>query len=226
MRDFSRHLHDINSTGAMCLDGSPAGIYFSKGYGDGINKTVMFFNGGGWCYGQNPHEVKESCYNRTFTRYGTTNVSVIPEWTDVNGGPDNCFSGYSDDNINTYNWNRFWIIYCDGTGHQGYIEETQVVNGKNIYFRGWNNTMAHLNFIFSLMPPELTDSFMVTGCSAGGLAVITWLDTIAGMIHARNPAVKVFGLADSGFFVDYPAYKSGNYEYTGNIKAVVELANK
>jgi len=155
----------------------------------------------------------ESCYNRTFTRYGTTNTSVIPEWTDVNGGPDYWFSGYSDDNINTYNWNLYTVMAGRDT--------TQVVNGKNIYFRGcWNNTMAHL------MPPELTDSFMVTGCSAGGLAVITWLDTIAGMIHARNPAVKVFGLADSGFFVDYPSYKTGNYEYTGNIKAVVELANK
>ena len=86
--------------------------------------------------------------------------------------------------------------------------------------------MAHVNFIFSLMPPELTDTFMVTGCSAGGLAVMTWLDTIAGIIHARNPAVKVFGLADSGFFVDYPSFKTGDYVYTGNIKAVVELANK
>jgi hypothetical protein len=48
---FSRKLHDIQSTGAMCLDGSPAGMYYSKGYGDGVNKTIIFFDGGGWCFG-------------------------------------------------------------------------------------------------------------------------------------------------------------------------------
>jgi hypothetical protein len=40
-----------------------------------------------------------------------------------------------------------------------------------------------------------------------------------------NPAAKVFGLPDSGFFVDYPSNKTGNNDYTTNIKAVVELAN-
>ena len=41
-RPFSRKLHDL-STGARCLDGSPAGVYFSKGYGDGANKTIIHF---------------------------------------------------------------------------------------------------------------------------------------------------------------------------------------
>jgi hypothetical protein len=167
----------------MCLDGTPAGIYFSKGYGDGINKTVMFFDGGGWCEGQTPDEVKADCYNRTFTRWGTTNETLIPLWRDVNLDPDTWFPANSTNNINTYNWNRFWIIYCDGTGHQGYIEEPQIVNNKKLFFRGWNNTMAHVNFIFKMMPPELTDSFMITGCSAGGLAVFTWVDTIGNLVN-------------------------------------------
>jgi len=41
------------------------------------------------------------------------------------------------------------------------------------------------------------------------------------MIHNANPFTKVFGIADSGFFVDYPSMESGINEYTNNIKAVV-----
>lgn len=79
--------------------------------------------------------------------------------------------------------------------------------------------------MFSLLSPELTDTFVVNGCSAGGLATFTWLDTIAGYIHMANPKVKVYGLPDSGFFVDYPSNKTGKNDYSANIKAVVALAN-
>jgi hypothetical protein len=48
-RDFSRHLHDVEKTGSMCLDGTPGAVYFSKGFGDGMNKTIIHFAGGGWC---------------------------------------------------------------------------------------------------------------------------------------------------------------------------------
>ena len=51
------------------------------------------------------------------------------------------------------------------------------------------NTIAHFNFVFSLLSPELTDTFVVSGCSAGGLATFTWLETIAGYIHMANPKV-------------------------------------
>ncbi len=76
-----------------------------------------------------------------------------------------------------------------------------------------------------MLPPEKTDTFVVNGCSAGGLAVYTWVDTIAKYIHGTNPAVNVLGLADSGFFIDYPSFKSGTNDYTRNIKAVVDLVN-
>ena len=40
-------------TGARCLDGSPAGFYFRKGWGSGANKFIYHFSGGGWCVGFN-----------------------------------------------------------------------------------------------------------------------------------------------------------------------------
>ena len=99
------------------------------------------------------------------------------------------------------------------------------MNNKPIYIRGHNNTWAHLNFVKSLLPIELTDTFVVNGCSAGGLATYTWVDTIADWVHGMNPMTKVYGLPDSGFFVDYPSNKTGTNDYGRWIKAVASLAN-
>jgi hypothetical protein len=71
-RNFQLYLHDPVETDAKCLDGSPAGIYFSKGYGDGVNKTIIHFNGGGWCYGMTPESVANDCFYRASTRLGST----------------------------------------------------------------------------------------------------------------------------------------------------------
>lgn len=40
---FQLFLFDKDETEALCLDGSPGGLYFSKGYGDGKNKLVVHF---------------------------------------------------------------------------------------------------------------------------------------------------------------------------------------
>jgi hypothetical protein len=63
--------------------------------------------------------------------------------------------------------------------------------------------MASLDFIFKLLPIEHIDNFVLYGCSAGGLAVLTWTDTIREMLLAKNPKIKFHALADSGYFVDY-----------------------
>ena len=50
VRPFQLHLHPLESE-SRCLDGSPAGVYFSPGNGlnGGSKKTVVYFEGGGWC---------------------------------------------------------------------------------------------------------------------------------------------------------------------------------
>lgn len=127
------------------------------------------------------------------------------------------FSGDIDYDLNFYNWNRYWIIYCDGTGHQGYLEQPVVVNNTNVYFRGYNNTIAHFNFVFSHLPPELMDTLVVNGCSAGGLATLTWLETIGTYAKNANPNIKVIGLPDAGFFLDYTSNLTGRNDYGRNI---------
>ncbi len=69
------------------------------------------------------------------------------------------------------------------------------------------------------------DTLVISGCSAGGLATYTWIETIADYVKNANPKARVIGLADSGFFVDYASNKTGSNDYARNIKALVELVN-
>lgn len=71
-RPFQRHLYNIAETGAVCLDGTPGGLYYSKGFGDGMNKTIIHFNGGGWCYGMDKDSVANDCFYRSTTNLGST----------------------------------------------------------------------------------------------------------------------------------------------------------
>lgn len=161
----------------MCLDGSPAGLYFSKGYGSGRNKTVFYFLGGGWCKGKYPKDVAYDCYNRSFTKLGSTE-----NWADTSTSIDKTFAADPEKDVIFYNWNRIFVIYCDGTGHQGYIESPLNISGKSIYFKGHYNTMTHLDWALRKLPPEIMDSFALYGFSAGGQAVFTWIETFKNII--------------------------------------------
>jgi hypothetical protein len=64
-----------------------------------------------------------------------------------------------------------------------------------------------------LLPPELTDTFVVNGCSAGGLATYAWIDPITQYFKYANPKTKIFAFPDSGFFVDYPSNRTGKPDF-------------
>lgn len=196
-------LHNISSTGAQCLDGGPAGLYFSKGHGEGRNKTVFYLLGGGWCMGLTQLDALHDCYERSFTKLGST-----ANWTDTITSIDHVFSGDRSEDVVYYNWNRIFVIYCDGSGHQGYIDKPLNIYGKDIYFHGYNNTMAGLNWVMSKHQKNSLESFVLYGFSAGGLAVFTWIETIKQIILSRYEAAKFKGFSDSGFFVNYKSLKT------------------
>lgn len=65
---FNLHLYDPTSP-AKCLDGSPGALYVSPG--DNSN-VVIFFEGGGACTGINVSAMLEDCYQRSFTKLGSS----------------------------------------------------------------------------------------------------------------------------------------------------------
>ncbi len=52
---------DAEKTEAICLNGSPGGLMFSKGYGSGRNKIIAHLSGGYWCMGRDRDEVLTEC---------------------------------------------------------------------------------------------------------------------------------------------------------------------
>lgn len=109
------------------------------------------------------------------------------DWQDTSTGIDHTFSSDPSKDVVFSNWNRIWVIYCDGTGHQGYIDHVLNVNGKDLYFHGYNNTMTHLKWALDKLPPQKTDTFTLYGFSAGGLAVLTWIETFQSILFQKNP---------------------------------------
>jgi hypothetical protein len=85
--------------GAVCLDGTPAGLYTSPGAEQ--HKVLIFQEGGGWCGpGQN-------CLQRAATPLGSSSTYA----------PNMTFSGgyLADDaaeNPLMHNWTKVYLKYC------------------------------------------------------------------------------------------------------------------
>lgn len=86
--------------------------------------------------------------------------------------------------------------------------------------------MATYDWMFSKLPPQAMDTFILGGFSAGGLAVYNWIDYIADRIKSVNPNVKVIGAPESGFFLNYTNQATHDCDYTLTIKVLVDLVNE
>jgi hypothetical protein len=100
-----------NTTEAKCLDGTPVSFYFVKGHGDGLNKTVFYFEGGGWCYGRDLQSTLNDCAGRATSNLGSSKNDP------VTANYDAAVSGNPNMDPNFASWNRIYVRYCDGTGH-------------------------------------------------------------------------------------------------------------
>ena len=102
------------STEALCLDGTRAGLYFVKGHGTGLNKTALLFYGGDWCNGRDRESLLDDCLDRVRN-------DKLPWAGTSRKWQDNMYvsyaSGDSADDSVYFNWNRIYVKYCDGSGH-------------------------------------------------------------------------------------------------------------
>lgn len=172
------------SLGAYCLDGSLPAYHLDRGFGSGTRNWLLQFEGGGWC-----NDI-ESCIERSQTRRGSTHYM----------GKQEVFSGILSNNASLnpdfYNWNRVKLRYCDGASFTG---DSYFFNGTSLlYFRGQRIWEA---LILDLLPKGLrhANKALLSGCSAGGLAVFHHCDGLASFLP-NNATVKC--LSDAGFFLD------------------------
>ncbi|CAO2184739.1 unnamed protein product [Urochloa humidicola] len=168
--------------GAACMDGTPPAYHLDPGSGAGNNSWIVNLEGGGWC-----NNVR-ACQFRKTSRRGSSDLmeKEIPFGGVMSNSPA--------DNPDFYNWNRVKIRYCDGASFAG--EGIDKENG--FYFRGqriWEAAVRHLLSIGM----ATADKVLLTGCSAGGLAVILHCDEFQAFFQ---PTTAVKCLADAGVFLD------------------------
>ena len=77
------------------------------------------------------------------------------------------------------------------------------VDGVQLFFRGKTNTMKIIEYALEHLDLKLASEIIVSGQSAGGVAVYNWVDYISETVRNvsfMNP--KIYGIADSGIFLD------------------------
>ncbi|GER54743.1 pectinacetylesterase family protein, partial [Striga asiatica] len=144
---------------------------------------MIYMEGGAWC--TSPSE----CLERSKGWLG--DVYSRPRRAYFDGMLENNKT-YNPD---FYNWNRVYIVYCDGSSFLGDVEE--VDPQTNVTYRGSRVFDAVIEDLFA-KGLNNAENVILSGSSAGALATILNCDTFS----ARLPnAKRVKCLSDSGFFL-------------------------
>jgi hypothetical protein len=211
---------------SSCLDGSPYGIYWSPGTGNGTTNWMVYFQGGGWCYSE------ADCYGRSKGSLGSST-----KWAKTSNPMGGLMSDDCTANPQFCTWNKVWMPYCDGNSFSGQLTEPVSFYGNNLYFRGHYNMRAAFNAIMTdvvkaPVPYSQAADIMLTGCSAGGLSTYLHADYVAAnFIKPNRPSPPgqsrpgYYGAVPvSGFFLDAPNV-DGQHIYRDEIQVINALSN-
>ena len=195
------------SSGAVCLDGTPAAFYLAPGAEPG--KVYIHQEGGGWCApGQN-------CLQRATTPLGSS--KTYPPTMGFHGGY------LSDDpaqNPLMANWTKVYVKYCDGSSQTSNVDAPVPVGPFIIFYRGHRILKAVQDYLTTTALANATE-VVISGCSAGGLSTYLHADSWRA---ALPPTVRVTALPDSGFFLAYNRSATG-YNYGSLMRLIVQQMN-
>ncbi|KAJ1417801.1 Pectinacetylesterase-domain-containing protein [Ochromonadaceae sp. CCMP2298] len=184
-------------TAARCLDGTSPAYYIRKGSGNGREKWVVFFEGGGWCMDL------EQCFLRSKMRLGSS-ASYPPTATRSMFG--HYLSQSAIINPMMHDWNTVYVRYCDGASFAG--DAVQTFNGTTLHFRGKANRDETIKSLIQSEGMKAAAEVVIIGGSAGGLGIFLGIDAMADIIHREvGQTVVVRGLPDSGYFLKYTSNK-------------------
>lgn len=222
--EFEKYNVPANSS-AKCIDGSSPSFYFRQGKDNGVSKWFVYFEGGGWCYDM------KACEIRSKIHYGSS--LEYPRCEKVDKA--NIFlTSDQKKNPQFYNWNMVHVKYCDGSSYAG--DRDVVHNGKTFFFRGKHNREQTILSLLSLGMKSAKE-IVISGCSAGGLAIYLGLDQMVHQIKEVNPSASVRGVSFSGFFLDYSSTKpqvegnkddgvwNGYLDYANSMKNLYQWMN-
>ena len=211
----------LSSAGAVCLDGSDAGFYFSAATSSAsASSWQIYFEGGGWCYDEN------DCWGRSQGQLGSSK-----DWPPTVGAGGIMSS---DCNVNpTFcSFNRVYLKYCDGNSFSGDRTEPVRVVGptagatpKPLYFRGRRILDAVLDTLAAKHGLTNATDVLLTGCSAGGLATYLHTDYVGKRLATIAPRLARYKAAPiSGFFLRHANIYRAQV-YPTEMKYIFEMSN-
>lgn len=213
----------LKHDGAVCLDGSDAGFYFSPAT-DSKNKHdwQIVFEGGAWCFQE------KDCVERAHGPLGSLKYMHTQEWGSRK--LDGLLSNDCDVNPDFCNFNRVIVPYCDGTSFTGnrdepVVSETQDGEPFTLYFRGARIRDALLDTLLT-MGLDKAERVMVSGYSAGGLSAFLHTDYIHERLMTAAPKLNTFRAVPlSGFFLHHESLDQGGAVFSQELFNMVRMAN-
>lgn len=198
---------------ARCLDGSMAGYYFRKG---SVNKYLVFFQGGGWCYDSNCGNPSvagtiQDCKFRSRERLGSSR-----KWPSSSLWKAGMLSSDAVENPVFHDWTLVYLPYCDGTSWSGNAE----VDG--LHFKGKAILDATVQQLLSASGIQRAEQVVISGGSAGASAVFFHADALAHSLQLA--AGEVLALPDAGFFLDLKD-KDGINCWPAQMRSLFDVAN-
>ena len=159
--------------------------------------------GGGSCGQITLQGTLDLCYQRSAQFYGSSKL-----WSD--NLSEYLARGYL--SIDPYenafaNWTKVFIPSCDGALHQGNTKNPVRYRDRQLYFRGSVITRSHLKWIDSKYNLKGARKVVLTGLADGAIAVNSWSNYVKSLV---GDASKVYSIADSGMYLDFPSIKGDN----------------
>ncbi|CAD8061531.1 unnamed protein product [Paramecium sonneborni] len=188
---FSLELQYIEDERAKCLDGTLGTYYFQKGFNDGQNKFLVYFEGGELILGNTEKEFLVNAIDKMHTLQGSSlNRARSLEFNGV-------LSENKTQNYYFYNWNLIHINYCDGVGFQGYKSDIINYDQQQIFFRGElivRSILDHFKIKF-----QKAEIIILSGCSIGGVAALQWYQYLSQSVPNN---ISILCVPDSSILFD------------------------
>ena len=198
------------STGAACLDGTPYGFYHVPSKTNSTLWTISI-QGGGWCYNET------LCYERSLTRLGSS--KFFP--TTSSCGCVNVENGDIDRDCNC-----IYMPYGDGASFSGLREDPWPAPGnKKLYFRGWKNLEATLDYAFQKLGMAKATQVVLTGGSAGGLSTFLHADYVAERVRKEAPLAFTKAMPVVGYFLDHKNFAGTSQSYPAWMDYIYHMQN-
>ncbi|CAI7881456.1 unnamed protein product, partial [Closterium sp. NIES-54] len=156
--------------------------------------------GGAWC--SSPH----ACAYRARMHLGSTkHARSVGEMLDrQNGSMHGMLSSNHTVNPDFYNWNAVYFIYCDGGSFSGHQDQPVRFNGIPLYMRGRKVADLLVKHLMEKKGLGHAEKVVVSGSSAGGVALLLHCDRVKDTLTAASPHMHVRCLADASMFLDIP----------------------